>query len=76
MIVSCLGYKPVSIIWFAQVANGILLPLVALFLLWIMNTETLGIYKNSKIQNLLGVGVVLVTLLLSGRSLMSAFGML
>jgi len=76
VIVSCLGYKPVSIIWFAQVANGILLPLVALFLLWIMNTETLGIYRNSKIQNLLAASVVLVTLLLSGRSLMSAFGML
>ena len=76
VIIASLGYKPVSIIWFAQVANGILLPLVAIFLLWIMNSKLLGDYKNNKMQNLLSVSVVLVTLLLSGRSLMSAFGML
>ena len=70
------GYKPVNIIWFAQVANGILLPIVTLFLLWIMNTNALGQFKNNSIQNLLGGSVLLVTLLLSGRSLMSAFGLL
>ena len=71
-----MGYKPVTIIWFAQVANGVLLPLVAIFLVWIMNTNLLRDYKNSKMQNVLSVSVILVTLLLSGRSLMSAFGML
>jgi Mn2+/Fe2+ NRAMP family transporter len=71
-----LGYKPIVIIWFAQVANGILLPIVTLFLLWIMNTKILGEYKNSVRQNILGMIVVLVSLLLSGRSLMSAFGFL
>ena len=76
ILISSLGYKPVSIIWFAQVANGILLPLVAIFLVWIMNTKLLGAYKNNKMQNVLSVSVVLVTLLLSGRSLMSAFGIL
>lgn len=76
VIVSSLGYKPVTIIWFAQVANGVLLPLVAIFLVWIMNTNLLRDYKNSKMQNVLSVSVILVTLLLSGRSLMSAFGML
>ncbi len=70
------GYKPISIIWFAQVANGLLLPIVTLFLLWVMNTERLGKFKNSRIQNILGLMVLLVTLLLSGRSLMSAFGLL
>jgi Mn2+/Fe2+ NRAMP family transporter len=74
--VACLGYKPISIIWFAQVANGILLPLVAIFLIWTMNSDILGQYKNNLRQNILAAVVVLVTLLLSGRSLMSAFGML
>ncbi|SFD02052.1 Nramp family divalent metal transporter [Pseudoalteromonas denitrificans] len=76
VIVSSLGYKPISIIWFAQIANGILLPLVSIFLLWIMNTDKLGEYKNNKLQNILGGIVVMITLLLSTRSLMSAFGML
>jgi Mn2+/Fe2+ NRAMP family transporter len=71
-----LGYKPIAIIWFAQVANGILLPIVTIFLLWIMNTKILGNYKNNIVQNILGSIVVFVSLLLSGRSLMSAFGFL
>ena len=71
-----LGYKPIVIIWFAQVANGILLPIVTIFLLWIMNTKILGDYKNNIWQNILGLMVVFVSLLLSGRSLLSAFGLL
>jgi manganese transport protein len=76
IVPASLGYKPISIIWFAQIANGLLLPIIAIFLLWIMNTEKLGEYKNTKIQNTLGAFVVLVTLMLSARSLMSAFNLL
>lgn len=72
---SSLGYKPIAIILFAQVANGILLPIITIFLLWIMNTKTLGDHKNNTWQNMLGGVVVLISLLLSGRSLLSAFGM-
>ncbi len=76
MMVSSYGYKPVSIILFAQVANGILLPVVTVFLLWIMNTRALGDYRNSLLQNVSGILVLVITLLLSSRSLMSAFGVL
>lgn len=76
MLGASLGYKPMAIIWFAQVANGILLPIVTIFLLWIMNTKVLGQYKNNAWQNILGMIVVLVSLLLSARSLLSAFGFL
>ena len=76
VVVSSLGFKPVAVIWFAQVANGILLPLLSLFLLWIVNTSILGDYRNNKWQNIAAVAVILITLLLSGRSLMSAFGLL
>ena len=68
------GYKPITIIWFAQIANGILLPLMALFLLSLMNNSTLlGRFKNSFWHNAAGVVVVLVTLVLSTKSLMAAF---
>lgn len=76
VVISSLGYKPMSVIWFAQVANGILLPLVALFLLWMMNNKALGKHRNNLTQNILASIVIVVTLLLSGRSLMSAFGLL
>ncbi len=76
IVIASSGYRPISIIWFAQVANGILLPIITIFLLWIMNTNVLGQYKNSLTQNIVGGAVFLVTLLLSGRSLMSAFSLL
>lgn len=76
VIIASSGYQPVSVILFAQVANGILLPVITIFLLWIMNSSILGQYRNSLLQNILGAIVLLVTLLLSGRSLLSAFGYL
>lgn len=76
IVVSSIGFKPVAIILFAQIANGILLPLVSIFLFWIVNTSILGEYRNNIWQNIAAVGVIFITLLLSGRSLMSAFGLL
>ncbi|HFB64358.1 MAG TPA: divalent metal cation transporter, partial [Aeromonadales bacterium] len=76
VVISSSDYKAVSVIWFAQVANGILLPVICVFLIWIMNTKLLGEFRNNLVQNVMGGFVLLVTLLLSGRSLMSAFGYL
>ncbi|PKG82114.1 manganese transporter [Colwellia sp. 75C3] len=76
VIISSLGYKPMTVIWFAQVANGILLPLIALFLLWMMNSQILGEQQNTRQQNILAGIVVAVTLMLSARSLLSAFDLL
>lgn len=76
VVISSIGYKPVNIIWFAQVANGLLLPIISGFLLWIMNQDNLKDYRNTRIQNILGGVIVLITILLGGRSLMSAFGLL
>ena len=68
------GYKPVTIIWFAQIANGILLPLLAVFLLYVMNqSKLLGQYKNTWVHNVLGFVVISVTLFLGGKSLYFAF---
>ncbi len=76
VIVAISGYRPVNIIWFAQVANGILLPVITCFLLWVMNTNQLGEHKNKPLQNVLGLLVLAVTIALSIRSLGSAFGLL
>lgn len=76
VVLSSLGIRPLSVIWFAQVANGILLPLICLCLLLAMNHKVLGNYKNSRWQNILGVIVLLISLLLSARSLALAFALL
>lgn len=73
IVISASGYKAVNIIWFAQVANGLLLPMLTVLILWLMNSKLLGEHRNNLWQNLLGGGVLLVTLMLSGKSLMSAF---
>src|SRR5690606_20562995 len=53
VMLSSLGIRPVNVIWFAQVANGILLPLICLCLLLAMNHPVLGSYRNNRWQNAL-----------------------
>ncbi|GHG70429.1 hypothetical protein GCM10010919_21080 [Alishewanella longhuensis] len=69
VVVSSLALKPLSVIWFAQVANGILLPIITLCSLLAVNAPNLGQYRH----NLLGLAVFAVTLMLSGRPLYLAF---
>lgn len=74
MLFSMFGINPISVIQFAQVANGILLPLIAVFLLYIMNRkELLGVYSNSRVQNILGLVVIAVAILVGFRSLNTVF---
>lgn len=75
VVLSTIGLKPIEIIKFAQVANGLLLPIIAGFLLWVVNkNEVLGTYKNTRFQNALGLLIVIATLILGIRSLDKVFG--
>jgi len=74
IIISSVGIKPVTVIWFAQVANGILLPIIVGFLWWLCQSPLLGKYRNSLLQNILAAIIFLISVVLSGRSLGSAFG--
>ncbi len=68
------GIQPIEIIKFAQVANGILLPATAVFLLWVTNkTSVMGTYKNSVLQNTIGVIIIGLTLLLGIKSILKVF---
>ena len=74
VIFSSVGFKPIEVIQFAQVANGILLPVIAGFLVWVVNKESvLGAYKNNKVQNIIGIIIVLIALILGLRSLSKVF---
>ena len=76
VIFSSTGFKPIEVIKFAQVANGILLPIIAGFLLWVMNrSSVLGKYRNTKFQNILGWIIVLITLVLGIRSIAKVFNL-
>lgn len=63
IVFSALDYNPVQVIVFAQVANGLLLPILAVFLIYAMNNDgLLGEYTNSTLQNVLG-GIVTVVVI-------------
>ena len=75
--VATFGIKPIEIIQFAQVANGILLPVIAGILIWLANRSTLlGNYQNSKLKNIISVCILIVTLILGARAILSVFGLL
>lgn len=74
-VLSLTGIRPLTIILSAQFANGLLLPIVAVFLLYAMNQrQILGEHTNGPRANALGVGVVLVTAGLGTWSILRATG--
>lgn len=75
MFFVALDVRPVPAILFAQVANGLLLPAVAAFLLLAANDrKRMGRWRNGFALNLLGGVVVLVTLVLGFRAVTGALG--
>ncbi|MEO1015762.1 MAG: divalent metal cation transporter [Pseudomonadota bacterium] len=70
-----LGLKPISLILLAQYANGLLLPVIAGFLLYVMNRKSLlGDAANGPLSNLAGAIVLIVTIGLGARSVLRAAG--
>jgi Mn2+/Fe2+ NRAMP family transporter len=64
-VVALTGVKPLAVILFAQYTNGMLLPLLAVLLVWLANrANILGVSVNNKVFNGLATVVVLICLLL------------
>ena len=73
---SC-GFKPIEAILFAQAANGILVPVIALYLLWVVNSKkVMGGNRNGILSNIAGVIVVIIALGIGIRSLLQVFGII
>jgi len=74
VLFSSFGVKPIQIIKVAQIANGLLLPIIAGILLWIMNQEKiLGKYKNTKLQNFIGLCILTFSVFLGVKSILKVF---
>jgi len=68
--VASLRLDPISVIIFAQAANGLLLPIVTFYLVWLVNQKAvMGKYTNSLLVNLLTLPMLLLILGLSGYKL-------
>jgi manganese transport protein len=61
LVVSCLNLKPLSVILFAQAANGLILPVASIFLLVVLNNkEKMGKLANDLKQNIWGILIILI----------------
>ena len=70
--VASLGLDPVAVIIFAQAANGLLLPIVTAYLVWLVNQgSVMGKYTNSVLVNLFTLPVLVLIFGLSGYKLFS-----
>ena len=71
------GIKPITIIMSAQIANGLLLPIIASFLLFAMNQRSLlGTNANGVVANILGATVLAIATGLGIRMIAAALGIL
>lgn len=74
MLFASIGIKPLAAILFAQAANGLLLPIIAVFLIWVMNQRVLlGEQRNGVFANSIGGLVVLLVSCLGIYKLTSLF---
>ena len=71
---SATGLKLITIIQFAQITNGVLLPIMVGLLLWMVNKSSLlGNFKNNNLQNAIGFIIIVVSLFLRLRTLFLIF---
>lgn len=74
MTVALLNLKPLSVIVFAQVANGIILPLAAVFLLVVLNNRRkMGQLANTRRQNIIGGIIILIVSVLGLWNILKLF---
>lgn len=72
-VVASLGLNPMTIILVAQALNGIILPVVAIYLVYITSSQKqLGEFSNTKVTKILGSIVAMITIVLGGYSLIDA----
>jgi len=77
IIVAGNGWKPIMIIKYAQFANGLLLPIIAGFLLWMVNKRSvLKNHRNNSFQNILGLFILVTTIALGLKSILTVISKL
>ena len=74
MIVSLFDFNPLGLIVFAQVANGLVLPVASIFLLIVLNNRAkMGGMANTHFQNVVGAAVILLVSFLGIWNILKLF---
>ena len=72
VIVSMVELNPIEIIKFAQFSNSLLLPIIAIILLWLINNKSIISQRyRYKFQNILGSIIVILSIILGAKGLIS-----
>ncbi len=72
VIVSMGELNPIEIIKFAQFSNSLLLPIIAIILLWLINNKSIISKRyRYKFQNILGSIIVILSIILGAKGLIS-----
>ena len=72
VIVSMVELNPIEIIKFAQFSNSLLLPIIAIILLWLINNKSIISKRyRYKFQNILGSMIVILSIILGAKGLIS-----
>jgi Mn2+/Fe2+ NRAMP family transporter len=72
ILVSMVKINPIEIIKFAQFSNSLLLPIIAIILLWLINNKNIISNKYSyRYQNIFGFLIVIISLILGTKGLIS-----
>ena len=75
LVFSSFGIKPIQLILFAQLTNGVLLPLLSGYILWLVNKKSvMGVHTNRLWMNVVAFSIWLITLLLGGMSVWKVLG--
>ncbi len=72
VLISMININPIEIIKFAQFSNSLLLPIIAIILLWLINNKNIiSSEYNYRYQNALGVFIVIISIILGSKGLIS-----
>ena len=75
LVFASLGIKPIQLITLAQLANGVLLPLISGWIIWVASQKTiLGDFRNKTGHTILAVLIWLVTVVLGLKSVLAVLG--
>ena len=72
VFISMININPIEIIKFAQFSNSLLLPIIAIILLWLINNKNIiSSEYNYSYQNVLGFFIVIISIILGSKGLIS-----
>lgn len=69
VLVSLTTIRPLELIVLAQVTNALLLPIVAIFIFYLLNKREAGRYRNNILQNILFMIVFLIVVIINLKKL-------